>query len=49
VFFVDPEIVDPPETKDMKVLTLSYTFYSSQKQKPVADANAAAESVAKKL
>jgi len=49
VFFVDPDIVNPPETKEMKVLTLSYTFYSSQKQKPVADANAADESVAKKL
>jgi cytochrome c oxidase assembly protein subunit 11 len=49
VFFVDPDIVNPQETKDMKVLTLSYTFYSSQKQKPVADANVADESVAKKL
>jgi cytochrome c oxidase assembly protein subunit 11 len=49
VFFVDPDIVNPPETKDLKVLTLSYTFYSSQKPKPVADANAAGESVAKKL
>ena len=52
VFFVDPEIIKPQETKDMKVLTLSYTFYSSQK--PVADANAAdtkaaKESVAQKL
>ncbi len=54
VFFVDPDIVNPQETKDMKVLTLSYTFYSSQKPKPVADADAtdakaASESVAKKL
>jgi cytochrome c oxidase assembly protein subunit 11 len=49
VFFVDPDIVNPPETKDMKVLTLSYTFYSSQKPKPVADADATRESVAKKL
>lgn len=38
VFFVDPEIVNTPETKDLKVLTLSYTFYPSDKPKPVADA-----------
>lgn len=38
VFFVDPDIVDTPETKDLKVLTLSYTFYPSDKPKPVADA-----------
>jgi cytochrome c oxidase assembly protein subunit 11 len=49
VFFVDPDIVNAPETRDMKVLTLSYTFYSSEKQKPVADANATDASVAKKL
>lgn len=49
VFFVDPEIVKAPETRDMKVLTLSYTFYSSQKQNPVADANATDASAAKKL
>lgn len=49
VFFVDPDIVNPPETKDLKVLTLSYTFYSSQKPKPVADANAPVDGVARKL
>lgn len=38
VFFVDPDIVNTPETKDLKVLTLSYTFYPSDKPKPVADA-----------
>ncbi|MCT7373570.1 cytochrome c oxidase assembly protein [Chelativorans salis] len=26
-FFVDPEIVNVPELKDLKVITLSYTFY----------------------
>lgn len=36
-FFVDPEIVNTPETKDIKVMTLSYTFYSRDKQKPVAE------------
>lgn len=49
VFFVDPDIVTPQETKDLKVLTLSYTFYPSQKQKPLADANATDASAAKKL
>ena len=36
VFFVDPDMVNYPETKDLKVLTLSYTFYSRDKPKPVA-------------
>jgi cytochrome c oxidase assembly protein subunit 11 len=36
VFFVDPEIASFPDTKDMKVITLSYTFYAEDKPKPVA-------------
>lgn len=36
VFYVDPDIVKAPETKDMKVLTLSYTFYRSDKVAPVS-------------
>jgi cytochrome c oxidase assembly protein subunit 11 len=40
VFFVDPEIVNTPETKGLSVLTLSYTFYGQNSQKPVADATA---------
>lgn len=36
VFFVDPDIVNQPETKNLKVITLSYTFYPSDKPKPVA-------------
>jgi cytochrome c oxidase assembly protein subunit 11 len=36
VFFVDPEIVNQQETKNLKVITLSYTFYPSDKPKPVA-------------
>ena len=47
VFFVDPEIVKQQETRDLKVLTLSYTFYSRAKDKPVAAAKP--ESDAKKL
>jgi cytochrome c oxidase assembly protein subunit 11 len=49
VFFVDPDIVNHQETKDMKVLTLSYTFYSRTKDKPVADAKDVNEGDAKKL
>ncbi|WP_026612899.1 cytochrome c oxidase assembly protein [Ensifer aridi] len=36
VFFVDPEIVKPVETKGIKTLTLSYTFYPREPSKPVA-------------
>jgi cytochrome c oxidase assembly protein subunit 11 len=36
VFFVDPEIVNYQETKNLKVITLSYTFYPSDKPQPVA-------------
>lgn len=36
VFFVDPEIVKARETKSIHTLTLSYTFYPSKTEKPVA-------------
>jgi cytochrome c oxidase assembly protein subunit 11 len=49
VFFVDPDIVNHQETRDMKVLTLSYTFYSRAKDKPVAEAKDRGEGLANKL
>lgn len=36
VFFIDPEIVNARETKNIHTLTLSYTFYPSKTEKPVA-------------
>ena len=36
VFFVDPEITKAEETKNIKTITLSYTFYPSEPSKPVA-------------
>lgn len=36
VFFVDPEIITAEETKNIKTITLSYSFYPTQPSKPVA-------------
>ncbi|ESX13771.1 cytochrome C oxidase assembly protein [Mesorhizobium sp. LSHC440B00] len=36
VFYVDPDIVNVPELKDLKTITLSYTMFPVQKNKPVA-------------
>ncbi len=38
VFYVDPDIVDLPEMKDVKTITLSYTMFPNEGDKPVASA-----------
>ncbi|ABR59378.1 cytochrome c oxidase assembly protein [Sinorhizobium medicae] len=43
VFFVDPEIVKTVETKGIKTLTLSYTFYPREPSKPVAQVKSRTE------
>ncbi|AYC99910.1 cytochrome c oxidase assembly protein [Neorhizobium sp. NCHU2750] len=40
VFYVDPEIVKAEETKNIKTITLSYSFYPSEPARPVAAAKA---------
>jgi cytochrome c oxidase assembly protein subunit 11 len=37
-FYVDPDIVDVPELKNIKTITLSYTFFPIEAEKPVAAA-----------
>lgn len=36
VFYIDPEIVKHVETKTVNAITLSYTFYPQEDEKPVA-------------
>ncbi|MBB4184858.1 cytochrome c oxidase assembly protein subunit 11 [Sinorhizobium terangae] len=49
VFFVDPEIVKAVETKGIKTLTLSYTFYPREPSKPLAEVKAKAGEAQNKL
>ena len=43
VFYIDPAIVDVPELKHLKTITLSYTFFQSDAEKPVAATGAAGQ------
>jgi cytochrome c oxidase assembly protein subunit 11 len=38
LFYVDPDIVNAPELKNIDTITLSYTMFSSEENKPVASA-----------
>jgi cytochrome c oxidase assembly protein subunit 11 len=38
VFYVDPDIADVPELKDITTITLSYTFFPIEEERPVAAA-----------
>lgn len=41
VFYVDPAIVDVPELKDIRTITLSYTFFPIEGEQPAAAASEA--------
>lgn len=48
VFYVDPAIVDVPELKDIRTITLSYTFFPIE-EKPLAAAPAKVEETETRL
>ncbi|WEZ84150.1 cytochrome c oxidase assembly protein [Rhizobium sp. 32-5/1] len=49
IFFVDPEIVKSVETKDIRTLTLSYTFYAREPSKPLVSLKTTADETDKRL
>lgn len=49
VFFIDPDITKAVETKNIKTITLSYTFYPHQGEKPVAQAPRSSEDAETKM
>lgn len=49
VFFIDPEVTKAEETKNIRTITLSYTFYPSQGAKPVAGLQDKGQDEGKKL
>ena len=45
VFFVDPDMLDDPDTKNITEITLSYTFYPVDKPKTVSGAETASGTI----